>query len=167
MAQGAITTEDREFTEEWENIATPQHTIIRFDVRGDLVHELISTRRHFHITSAERKITQDKILLDKNDPFLNGSFRPVVVPDSVNIESNPNALSDDEIKSILISSAAAWEGWLEVIDSADTLTRMMDLADSVEGVSLKRYKTLGTRLRDVRPKTQLKQKDRKTFEAMR
>lgn len=164
---GAITSEDHEFIEEWENIANPQHTIIRYDVRGDLKHEVITGRRRFHISTAERKVTQDRILLPVDDPFLNGSFRPVVVPDSVNFETNPNALSDEEISSILVSSQLAWDGWMEVIDSPDTITRMMDLADTVEGFALSRYKQLGARLVDTRPKTQIKQKDRDQFEALR
>lgn len=163
---GAITPEDREFVEEWENIATPSHSILKLDIRGDVTHEVISGRRRFHITSAERKITQDKILRVEDDPFLNGSFRPVVVPDSVNTDTNPNALSDDEIRSILVSSAMAWDEWMTVIDSPDTLGRMMDLADGAEELTLKRYKQLAAKLVDVRPRTQIVDKNREALEKL-
>lgn len=164
---GAITQEDRDFVEQWENIATPSHSILRFDVRGDLQHQIITGRRTFQISTAERKITQDRILLRTDDPFQNGAFRPVVVPDSVTVDSNPNARSDDELRSILVSSDVAWDAWMEVIDSPETLSRMLTLADEVDTVSLKRYKQVGARLSDVRPKTQIEVKDRDKFEALR
>lgn len=167
LAQGAITADDRAFTEIWENITAPQYTIIRYDIRGDLKHENISGKRQFQITSAERKITQDKIFDPVNDPFLNGAFRPVLVPPSVSATTNPNALSDEEIQRILVSSDVAWEEWLKVIDSADTLGRMITLAEGVDGVSLKRYNQLRQLHSDVRPKTRLTQKDRDAFEGIR
>lgn len=164
---GAITAQDREFVEQWENIAVPAHDIIRFDIRGDTKHELIQGRRIFTLTTAERLITQERILKKEDDPFQNGAFRPVVVPDTVSIESNPNALSDEEIQSILKSSAIAWTEWMKVIDSPATLSRMLDISDEVEDFPLKRYKELGAKLSDVRPKTQIKQKDRDQFESLR
>lgn len=164
---GAITREDREFVEEWENISAPTYGILRFDVRGDIQQQVISGRRTFQITTAERKITQDRILRREDDPFQNGAFRPVIVPDSVTVDTNPNARSDDELRSILVSSDVAWDGWMEVLDSPETLTRMMDLAGEVDGVSLKRYKQVAARLMDVRPKTQIEVKDRDKFEALR
>jgi hypothetical protein len=94
---GSITLDDKAFVEEWEHISPQQWGIIRLDPRGDERHEVISGRRTFKITTEERIITEDRIRKDDDDPFLNGSFRPVVVPDSVNIESIPNALSDEEI----------------------------------------------------------------------
>ena len=167
LAKGAITAEDRSFTELWENITAPQYSILRFDIRGDLQHEMISGRRKFQVTTAERKITQDKILSEENDPFLNGAFRPIVVPDSVSIQTNPNALGDDEIRSILVSSDVAWEEWMKVITSPDTIARMMEISEGIEGMTLKRYKELAGRLSDTRPKTQIKDKDRDKFEQIR
>lgn len=164
---GAITDADRVFVEEWENISAQAHTIIKLDYRGDFAHEMIQgANKHFRLTTAERLITQEKILLKSDDPFRNGAFRPVIVPDSVSVDSNPNALSDDEIKSILVSSALAWENWMEAIDAPATLARMIDLANQVDGVTLSRFKEIERRLVDVRPKTQITQKDRDKLERL-
>lgn len=163
---GAITDEDRAFVEEWENISTPVYTVMRFDFRGDVKHELVAGRRNFTITTAERKITEEKILRKEDNPFRNGAFRPVIVPDSVSVDTNPNALSDDEIKSILVSSEIAWSGWMEVIDSPETLNRMLDLASNVEGLTLSRFREITGKLTDVRPKTQVTNKDRDQFERL-
>lgn len=165
MRTGSITEEDSNFTESWENITRSTNSIVRLDRRGDEKHELISGERSFLITTEERIITQERILDPIHDPFQNGAFRPVVVPDSVSINTNPNALSDDEIRSVLVSSEIAWEEWLRVLDSPETLRRMLDLADDSE-ISLKRYKQLATRLAEVKPKTRIVQKDQEQFDQM-
>lgn len=166
VAQGAITAQDKVFIEEWENISTPIHSIIKFDVQGAEQHHIIEGPRHFQLSTAERKVTQNRILQKKDDPFLNGAFRPVIVPDSVNIESNPNALSEAEIKSILVSSPVAWEEWMKVIDSPDTIARMMAIADQDENITYRRVKQLSELLAAVRPQTQIRNKDRAAFDAM-
>jgi hypothetical protein len=164
---GAITDADRSFIEEWENISTQQHTIVKFDYRGDMKHEMVNIPgHHFRLTTAERLVTEERILKKEDDPFRNGAFRPVIVPDSVSIESNPNALSDDEIKSILVSSALAWENWMEVIDAPATLARMIDLANQVDGVTLARFKEIEARLTDARPQQRVTNKDRDQLERL-
>lgn len=156
---GSITKEDREFVETWEHVSPAQWGIIRLDPRGEEKHEIIATTRSFKITTEERIITQDRIRLDDNDPFLNGSFRPVIVPDTVTIESNPNALSDEEINKILESdSELAWTQWLETIDSVATLKRMLELAEETD-LSIKRFRTLEARLEEIRGKVRIDTKD--------
>lgn len=160
MARSTITDAEREFVETWQNIATFQNTIITLSTRGDEVHQVISVpNQNFTLTTQERMITQERIVDKKNDPFANGSFRPVIVPDSITIESNPNALADEEIEAILVSSEIAWAEYMKVIDSPATLTRMVDLAEGVDGVTLKRMRELETRLAEVRPKTRLTSND--------
>jgi hypothetical protein len=97
MPRGSITDQDREFVEVWEHVSD-QTWVSRLDARGDDLTELITGQREFRITTEERMLTEDRIILDDNDPFKNGAFRPIVVPDSVTIQTNPNALSEDEIR---------------------------------------------------------------------
>lgn len=156
---GSITQEDKDFLETWEHISPQNWGIIRLDPRGDERPEVIAGRRNFKLTTEERMITQDKIRDEKLDPFMNGSFRPVVVPDSITIETNPNALSDDEIQKILHASDLAWSEWLETIDSVATVRRMLDLAEQDEDMSLKRYRQLEQRLVDVRGVVRIDYKD--------
>jgi hypothetical protein len=166
MTSGTITQADKEFVETWENISTISNGIIRLDVRGDERQELITGRRQFMITSAERIITQDRIVDKKNDPFLNGAFRPIIVPDSVDTTSNPNALGDDDIRRIFKASDLAWGEYMKVIDSPETLRRMVDLADESEDISHRRVRELQRRLAQVKPPTRIVQKDQETYEKM-
>lgn len=146
----SITQQDRDFVETWENIAPYQNAIIKLDSRGEEKPEVIQGRREFMITTEERLITSNKILQKENDPFKNGAFRPVIVPDDVTIESNPNALGDDEIMQMFQVGEGAWPALLETIDSVATLRRMLDLADESEGISLKRFRSIEDRLLEVR-----------------
>lgn len=157
--RGSITDQDRDFVETWENIAAQQNAIIRLDTRGDERQEVIVGRRTFMLTSQERLITEDRVFDQKNDPFRNGDFRPVTVPDTINIQSNPNALSDEEITRICRSSDIAWQEWMATIDSVATLRRMLDLADELEDLTLRRYRQIEDRLLEVRPQTRLISKD--------
>jgi len=167
QARGSITEQDQAFTETWENIAIQANGVVKLDRRGDEQMEMITGRRRFFITTEERLITQDRIRDPKDDPFKNGAFRPIIVPDSVTIESNPNALDDDQIKSIFASSDLAWGEWMSVLDSPETLRRMMDMAggDDVD-ISLKRYKQLGAKLAQVKPPTRITQRDQDEYEKM-
>lgn len=160
MARGSITEEERTFVETWENIAAYQNGIIRIDHRGDEKPEVIQGEaRSFYITTEERLLTQSKIVDAANDPFKNGSFRPVNVPDDITVESNPNALSDEEIFGIFAAGDFAWSEWLTTIDSPATLRRMVTLADEAEGATVKRLRQLEARLLDVKPRTRLETKD--------
>jgi len=154
LSRGTITRADQEFVETWENIAPYTNGIIHLDARGDERHEMIANRRTFMLTTEERLITQDRIVDPKNDPFLNGAFRPVVVPETINVETNPNALSDEEIFGIFKASDIAFEEWLKTLDSPQTLRRMLDLAPESD-ISLKRYQQVETRLAVVKPQTRL------------
>lgn len=161
MRRGSITDQDTDFVETWENIATRQNAVVRLDARGEERQEVISGRRNFMLTTEERIITENKVLDPTNNPFKNGDFRPVLVPDSVTIESNPNALSDDEIRHIFSVGDAAWPELLGTIDSVATLRRMLDLAEEAENLTMKRYRDMEHRLLEVRggERLQLKTND--------
>lgn len=150
MRRGSITDQDQDFVETWENIATRQNAIIRLDARGEDRQEVITGRRSFLITTEERIITENKVLNDADNPFKNGDFRPVIVPDSVTIESNPNALSDEEILQMFSVGDAAWPQLLGTIDSVATLRRMLDMAEGYDSLTMKRYRDMESRLVEAR-----------------
>lgn len=168
--QGAITEIDKTWIEEWENVSEITNFIIRLDARGDERPEQVKGPRTFKLTTEERILTQDRIVDKKNDPFLNGCFRPVTVPGSVDVESNPNALSDQDIERILRASSMAWSEYLKVVDSPATLRRMLERFDSLlsegEDLSALRLRQLQQRLQEVAPRARVIQKDRIEYEKM-
>jgi len=169
-AQGAITEADKTWIEEWENVSDITNFIIRLDARGDERPEQVKGPRTFKVTSEERILTQDRIVDDKNDPFLNGCFRPVTVPDSVDVKTNPNALSDADIQRIIRASKVAWDEYISIVDSPATLRRMLAQFDQMleegEDLSAQRLRQLQARLQEVAPRARVIQKDRAEYEKL-
>lgn len=160
MPQGSITDQDRDFVETWEHVSPQNWGIIRFDARGEERGEIVNAGAGpFRITTEERMITEDRIITDEDDPFKNGAFRPVTVPDSITIKTNPNALSEDEIREILSASDLAFAENLQLIDSVATYKRMLEVAEQMDDLTIKRYRMLEHRLDEVRGTQQITTKD--------
>lgn len=142
---GSISDEERTFVETWENLGDGVHYIVQENRRGDEVQTMITGNRRFRLTTYERSLTEERCLDPRNNPFRNGQFRPIVVPEDVNIESNPNALSTQEILRLFKASDVAWDEWMLVLDSPSTLQRMVDLAEESD-LSVKRLRLLERKL---------------------
>lgn len=162
---GSVTEEDRAFIETWESVSEAQNYIIRLDRRGDDQYELVTGHRQFKMSTYERMLTQDRILDRRLDPFTNGSFRPVIVPQAISVETNPNALADADIDRIFLASETAWDAYMEVIDAPATLRRMLDRAEH-STISLKRYRELESREREMNPTKRIVQKDQEQYEKL-
>lgn len=140
---GSVTDKERGFIETWENVSHQINYIVRENRRGDEDYVEIKGPKKFKLSTYDRMLTEDKILNPRLNPFKNGSFRPITVPEDISIESNPNALSVDDIKKLFAASEFAWDEYMEVIDSPATLQRMVDMADSGEAdLAHRRYKQL-------------------------
>jgi hypothetical protein len=170
VSQGSITAEDTTFVETWENVSPITNWVIRLDVRGEDKPEPVQGARQFLLTTAERLLTSSRIADVRNDPFANGCFRPVIVPSTIDVKTNPNALSDSDIERILGSSAMAWEGYLEAVDSPATLRRMVETADRMvadgQDLSMRRYRQLEERLQQVAPRKRVTQRDAAEYEKL-
>ncbi len=138
----SISDEDRKFVETWESVTDAQHYIVKEDRRGDEAYTPVLGHRQFKLTTYERMLTQDKVVEKVNDPFVNGSFRPVIVPENLTIETNPNALSNEDIHRIFAASQTAWEENLALIDAPATLQRMINLAEESDSISFARVREL-------------------------
>lgn len=166
--QGSITEKERTFLETWENVAPGTYYVIKENRRGDEAPEGVTGRRKFKLTTYERILTEDRILDVRLNPFKNGTFRPVIVPEEISIETNPNALSDEDIERLFASSDNAWDAYMEILDSPATLQRMIDMADEDNhDLSLRRYRQLESMLTQFSQVGQrLVQKDQAEFDKM-
>lgn len=140
---GSVTDKEKGFVETWENVSPGVNYIIRENRRGDEEYLAVEGARPFKLTTYDRMLTEDKIRDDRHNPFKNGAFRPVIVPEDVTIESNPNAMSADDIRRLFGASDVAWDEYMNVIDSPSTFKRMIDMADGGEAdLSHRRYQQL-------------------------
>lgn len=162
---GSITEAERRFVETWESVSEAMNWVIREDRRGDEQYIPVTGSMQFKITTYERILTQDKIKSRDLDPFLNGQFRPVIVPESISVETNPNALSDDDIRRIFVASDVAWEEYMNVVDAPATLRRMLTLAEQSD-LSLKRYRELEAKAASAVTPQRVVQKDQEQFDKM-
>lgn len=141
---GSITPEQRTFIETWENVSPATNYIIRENRRGDEEQvQVYGQGRKFRISTYERMLTEERALDPRNNPFKNGAFRPVIVPQDVDITTNPNAMSDEDITRLFAASDVAWDEYMKVIDSPATLNRMMELAEASD-LSHRRFRQLET-----------------------
>jgi hypothetical protein len=160
MPKGSITEVDREFIEEWENVSEATFYVLRYDVRGEARQEGIPGGRKFKLTTEERIITEDRVLRVERNPFRNGSFRPITVPDEYEPERNPNALSNDQIQKMFGASELAFTEFLDGIDSPATMRRAMALGEDSETLTTKRAKLIRERFQELNgPPRHARQKD--------
>lgn len=138
---GAVNEGMKDFIETWESVTPTTNFVIRLDSRGEEKQEGVIGARTFKISTFERVLTQDKIEEVKHDPFKNGCFRPIIVPEDVTVETNPNAVSDEDIDRIFGASQVAWDEYMKVIDSPSTFRRMVERAE-VSDITFKRYREL-------------------------
>ncbi len=161
--RGAITQEDREFVEVWQNVSPVTNWITRLNPRGDELPEMVAEQRDFQITTEERILTESKILDEKNNPFKNGAFRPLITPPGIDIKTNPNALGDEDIRRLFSASPLAWDEWFKEVDSPATLRRMQEVAEALldEGVDVSalRVRQVNERLAEKAPRQRVVQKD--------
>lgn len=159
------TERDLAFVEEWESVCDGQVYVIKMDHRGDTKFEAVSPGRRFTITTSERLINQEKVSEEHLDPFANGWFKPVTVPDDVT-DTNPNALATEDIERVFGASSVAWDEYLELIDSSATLRRMIDVAADMEDVSHARVRQVEQKLAELNPKKRILQRDQDRYEKM-
>lgn len=137
---GSVTDKERGFIETWENVSHQVNYIVRENRRGDEEYIEVSGPKKFKLSTYDRMLTEDKIVNPRLNPFKNGSFRPIMVPEDISIESNPNALSAEDIRNLFGASEMAWDEYMQVIDSPATLQRMVDMADRGDAeLSHRRY----------------------------
>lgn len=164
MSKVAITDAEAGFVETWESVSQTTQYVIKLDFRGEPYHHMVPSEREFDITTEERLLTQKAVNRDGLDPFTNGCFRPVRVPEDITVDTNPNALSKADIERIFKASSRAWDEYLSVIDGAETLQRMVDLAQDSDDLSVKRLNQLQERLAEVRPKRRVESKSLDEYE---
>lgn len=136
--------------EEWENMVG-NRWVNKFDPAnpGQWFAERVRAGRKFYITPEERNLlNSDRIMDEKNDPFKNGSFRPVkddALDDAREQEAavaeraasaaqpNPNHMSDSELAELFkITNFKKFESAVGEITSEAVLERLLKLTEVEE-----------------------------------
>lgn len=144
--------------EQWENTTAGRVSLKFYNQLGMLQDKIIDSHRKFQITPKERKLNQEMAADSDLDHFANGIFAPVrlieTADDIEEIRSNPNLVSEDDMKELLTKrSAKAFQERVEAIKNPYALTRMLELAHNDDNATAKQVAIIEARLREVSPST--------------
>jgi hypothetical protein len=139
--------------ETWSNTSPSLVHLIKIGEYGKRETELVYGGRLFSLTPQERRLNQSSCFDAKNDPFTNGTFKPIALvedePDTERLRSNPNVLDDDGVTEIFALTGEAFSQRLIAITNPTAVNRLIEAAKQpTTGASvgqletLKRYKKL-------------------------
>jgi hypothetical protein len=139
--------------ETWLNTSPSLVHLIKIGEYGKRETELVYGGRAVSLTPQERRINQSSCYDAKNDPFTNGTFKPLALiedePDTERLRNNPNVLDDDGVAELFTLTGEAFSQQLIAITNLTAVDRLIETAKQpATGASvgqletLKRYKKL-------------------------
>lgn len=142
--------------EMWENPGKSRHVIKKLGERGFLVDVMVNGGRRFHITPRERRINMELAATPQQDPFTNGTFRPVSLidgdPDTAKLLDNPNVMSEQAMAALFKAPKAAFLARIAEITLPRTLEELLKLADSEKiGARVAQKNAITERLAAITP----------------
>lgn len=142
--------------ETWENISRSRHVVKKFSSKGDLIEEMISGNRKFHITTRERHINMERAAESKLDPFSNGMFAPVKLLDTTDdaeqIASNPNLIGESEMVDLVKGRVDTLRKRLGEVENPIVLNRLLEVALE-QDVQASKLEAVKVRIAEVSPST--------------
>ena len=146
--------------ETWGNPSAGKVYILTFDHTGKLQSQLVRPGGKVQITTQERLINQERAASPAKDVFNNGRLHPVRIHDSAEgyaeITSNPNLLSEDDLKELFNLKIGEFRSRLGEISNSNALQRLHDFAngdDEDTKVTMTQAKAIDKRLAEVTGKT--------------
>jgi hypothetical protein len=139
--------------ETWSNTSPSLVYLTKIGEYGKRETELVYGGRAFSLTPQERRLNQSQCFDSKNDPFTNGTFKPLALiedeRDTEALRNNPNVLDDDDIAELFKLTGEPFNQRLIAITNPTAVDRLIEVArqpstDATVGQleTLKRYKKL-------------------------
>lgn len=145
--------ENKQF-ETWQNATRGLVVLKKYNQRGDLGDEVVTAGRSIHITPTERRINQEMAANEDLDMFKNGTLAPLRIidteEDAKEIASNPNILSESEMKELFAGHWKAFDTRVNQIKNPQTLERMLEVASELDA-KVRQVETIKERLAEVSP----------------
>lgn len=134
--------------ETWKNIGQSMVHITRIGEYGKQITDLIYGGRSFSITPQERRMNQSSCFNpEKDDPFTNGTFSPVILldeePDTPKLRANPNVLDEAGVGDLFKLSGEAFNQRLLQVTNVTAVDRLIAAAkDPSTGASVQQLETV-------------------------
>lgn len=140
--------------EKWQSKFNGRIVVKQRTVDG-VTPQMILPGREFMISSADRRLHQSAVADKRYDPFTNGSFVPLSLPEEVAVELGvqPNHVSDAEIRAVALGSEADALAVLRKLDAPAVLGRVLSAAQQL-GASGPRLDLIEAQLDSVDPSKQ-------------
>jgi hypothetical protein len=147
------TVTEKALNEVWMNATLGTVFVLKMDHRGELTrHEQVNSGRKFNITTEERRLNMERAADESLNVFTNGTLVPVRLiaedEESRELASNPNAMSESDMASLLSGHFKTFEAKLNQIRNSSTLERMLAVAYE-QDASVKRVDRIRERLDQV------------------
>jgi len=142
--------------ETWQNPGKGDVWILVFNHEGKLESRPIRSGGKIHLTTQERMINQERAWSKDADLFSNGRLQPVRLLDTAEdyreLASNPNHLSENDLKAILKLKGAPFTNKLAKITNKLALERLVEIAqDDSLNVTMNQFKALEARIEELTP----------------
>jgi hypothetical protein len=141
-------------TETWKNESAGSVWVWKIDSRtGQMRDEVISTGQKFIIRNEDRVMNQDMAAESSMDNFQNGTLSPVrlVDPDEQKeLASNPNFISESEMKDLFGGHWKTFEAKVSQITNVNVLQRMIDISSEADA-KVRQIEVLKARLTELNP----------------
>lgn len=145
--------ENKQF-ETWQNATRGLVVLKKYNQRGDLADEVVTSGRSIHISPNERRINQEMAANEDLDMFKNGTLAPLRIidteEDAKEIASNPNILSESEMKDLFAGHWKAFDARVAQIRNPQTLERMLEVSSELDA-KVRQVETIKERLAQVAP----------------
>lgn len=146
-----MTTDD---FETWKNSTAGRVVLKKFNQRGELSDEMMSGGKVFHIKPQERRINQEMAATPELDMFSNGQLTPVRLieteEDAKEIASNPNLLSESDMKDLYKGHWKTFESKVAEISNINTLERLLEIGSEVDA-KVRQIDVIKARVEELNP----------------
>ncbi len=142
--------------ETWQNVSAGGALVWRRDGRGDYKDALIAGGHKLTISRDDRKWNMEAAASSDLDIFSNGVLSPVRLiegtEDAAEFASNPNLISDSEMKTLFKSHWKTFETKISQISNEGTLHRILAVAESdTVDATVRQLTAIKNRLDEMNP----------------
>lgn len=129
-----------ETKEVWKNITNSRIGYLTLDKHEDPVRKQVRGQKLLEVTPRERIYNSDRAATDELDIFNNGWLIPVRLLEddelSKEVASNPNLLSESDLRDMFKLQWRAFEKRVNEIDTIMILRRLEDLAENDDSINV-------------------------------
>jgi hypothetical protein len=137
--------------ETWKNQARGNVVVKKRGEYGIEVDEMVRGGKALHITTADRKMNQERAASSDLDVFTNGMLAPVKVGEAAaEFAQNPNLMTEDDMVKLVTAHPKTFDKRLAEITNPVIVSRILEIANE-QDCSIKRVEAIQARLEDTSP----------------